>query len=440
MSFENVVIKLRSIAVGGDAVGEVCSVENADQSSDLLGITAFVPYGVPGEEVVARVLERKNKFIRAEILKVNNEILDRETPSCKYFGTCGGCELQHIDYRAQVEFKYEMVVGALRSGKIPVDVIDKTPQLIRSSPLGYRRRIHLHVDRQGHVGFYKPGTRSVVKIDECLIADTRLQPYISALSSIGLKICGRINSVHLEVGEDDVVAYLIAPYELSVSEVKSISQEARSIFKNFIISSAGKEVLSEGITSIKLSLNKSNSVYVRIPGGGFSQVNWPINLELINSVSEYFRSKNITQVFDLFCGAGNFSMPLAKDGIDVVAVETDPRLVSLGRETAKEQGFLKKIKFEEQSVNKYLKFSKPSFNENSGIIADPPRSGLGPLTNDLTFSNHIVLISCHLPSFVRDLRALLDMGYSVNKMELYDMFPQTSYLESVVYLEKGQLE
>lgn len=442
----HVTIKLRSIAVGGDSVGEVQAAQivgdvNLDKYglSDvdaLRGITAFVPYGIPGEEVKAQVVEVKPKFIRAEIVSVIQESLDREVPPCRYFMQCGGCELQHIDYRAQIEFKQEMVKGALRSGKLPLEVIEKVPELIRSEPFFYRRRIHLHIDTKGQVGFYRTGTRSIVPITECLIASKALQEGIRKIKDIAPSISGRINSVYLEESDGDILAVCIAPYELNNSELKIFTSRIGEAFKHIVIRAAGKDVFVEGAVSPKLYLNKSHSVFVRIPGGGFSQVNWAINLSLVESVTNYLRSLQVTHVIDLFSGAGNFSMSLAKDGFSVIAVESDKRLVSMGRETAKEQGFIKNIRFEEMSVEHYLKRAQRDLVETQAIILDPPRSGLGSLSSELTFANHIILIACHLPSFVRDLRSFLENGYTLDHIELYDMFPQTSYLESVAYLRK----
>jgi len=422
--------------VGGDSVGEVNAVQNTELDSDLLGITAFVPYGVPGEEILAEVIENKKTFLRAKLLEVVTESLDREVAPCPYYQNCGGCEIQHIDYRAQVEFKKAMVLGALRSAKFTSQILDLVPDLIKSEPFNYRRRINLHVDRRGSVGFYQSGSRTIVPIKECLIASKELQNAITNVHLIGPDLAGRINSIHIEEGEGKILAVLSAPYELNSTERKDIINVARKVFSNIIINSAGKEICSEGQTSFKLHLNKSKSVYVRIPGGGFSQVNWEVNLKLIESVTNFFREENPARIMDLYGGAGNFSIPLAKDGFDILGVETDKKLVALARETAKEQGFLKKFHFEENSVNKFLKHKKFSLAENIGIIADPPRSGLGELAKDVSFAKQIVLVSCHLPSFVRDLKALLELGYQVKKIELYDMFPQTTYLESVVFLYK----
>lgn len=439
-------IKLRSIAVGGDAVGIVQSIETTDSidlekygfqsAQDLLGITAFVPFGIPGEEVKAQVLEIKQKYVRAEIIEVTKESLDREVPPCRYFKQCGGCELQHIDYRAQVEFKQEMVRGALRSGKLPIDVIDKVPELIRSEAFYYRRRIHLHIDRQGHVGFYRTGTRSVVTISECLLAAHGINDGIKKAIGLGPKVCARINSLYLEEIEGAVLAVFIAPYELNNNEIKQISSAVIEHFDHVIIRAAGKDVFYQGNVAQKLFLNKSRSVFVRIPGGGFSQVNWEINMSLIEGVTDYLRSFGSKTVIDMFSGAGNFSMSLAKDGFRVIAVESDKNLIAMGRETAKEQGLQKNLDFREMSVESFLRSVVKDFNDDVSVIADPPRSGLGKLCSELTFAKQIALISCHLPSFVRDLRSFLDLGYEVQYIELYDMFPQTSYLESVVYLTR----
>jgi len=427
-------IRLRSIAVGGDAVGEVKSI--SAQDNELLGITAFVPFGIPGEEVSAVITEKRPKFIKAQITEIIESSPDRVEPLCKFYKECGGCELQHIDYASQLRFKKEMVIGALRSSKLPLSILNKVPDLISSVPYYYRRRIHLHLNAQGHVGFYQASSRTIVQIDSCVIADKALQSSIVELRKISKLIAGKINSVHLETSENKVVSSFVAPYELSNAEIKLVAESIRSSFGDFVIISAGKNVWNEGQSSQRLPLTKSNSVYIRIPSGGFSQVNWGMNLNLISSVTNFFLNKDLSRIFDLYAGAGNFALALAKDNHQVTAVETEPKLVSLAREVAKDQGFLKNITYHELSVDKFVKNLNLLKNEKVGVIADPPRSGLGVLTNSLKFADCIALVSCHLPSFVRDLKSFIDLGYELEKIELFDMFPQTTYLESVAFLKK----
>ena len=176
---------------------------------------------------------------------------------------------------------------------------------------------------------------------------------------------------------------------------------------------------------LELPLTPSGTFKLKVPAGSFSQVNWEINQRLIADVIEYSGIGRNVRVDDLFSGAGNFSVPAARDGAKVTAVENDPRLVNLGRENASRYS-LNNLNFVETTVEKYLAGRK---HQADVIIADPPRSGLGTMAQSLTYAKKLVLISCQLSSFVRDLRLLQDNGWIVEKIRPYDMFAQTSYVE-----------
>jgi len=159
----------------------------------------------------------------------------------------------------------------------------------------------------------------------------------------------------------------------------------------------------------------------------FSQVNTYINSQLVS-----FVLKNCSQIngnaLDLYSGSGNFSIGLAKQGKKTVAVECDKVLVTKGREKAKELG-INNLTFELSSTEKYLANHQDKYGV---IVADPPRSGLGACAKKLPPSELLIFISCHLPSFIKDLKALLALGYKVEQIQPFDMFAQTTYLEIAV--------
>ena len=180
-----------------------------------------------------------------------------------------------------------------------------------------------------------------------------------------------------------------------------------------------------------LDLQISNQVFISVPAGAFSQVNWPINQKLLQYVCT--EAKHTDTICDLYAGAGNFSIPLARLGADVVAVECEKRLAQLGKTNAKRLAVEKKLEFREQSVESFLR-SKPKGYDL--IVADPPRNGLGALCSELNFAERLVLVSCSLPSFVRDLKNLVERGWQVQDIQPFDMFAQTSYLEIAAKLTR----
>ena len=195
-----------------------------------------------------------------------------------------------------------------------------------------------------------------------------------------------------------------------------------------------KELAGIGRTSLELPLNEAGSLMLKIPAGAFSQVNWRINLDLIKEVNQQVAPSEETQVVDLYAGAGNFSLPLARAGAQVIAVECDPRLIRCGRQSAERNGLGRNIEFVETSVEKYLR--KNLLPENAVILADPPRSGLGPLTGEMGEASKILFIACHLPSFIRDTKQLSQKGWKLTYIQPFDMFAQTSYVEVLGVLER----
>lgn len=426
-----VTVNVRNLAVGGDGVGEVVTQANG---SDLLGITAFVPYTAIGEVVTARVQERKKNYLRAHLIEIERASPERVEPWCQYYSTCGGCELQHMSYEAQCNAKHAMVVGALRAARLESAVIASVRPVVAGNAYRYRRRVTLHVDSSGRVGFYRSQSRSVVAIDQCVVAVGAINEHLQNIQAFGKEVAGRISSILLEADDDGVVAVLKSPYDLTTTDIKAILASAKQYFANAILFAGDREIGGFGRQILALPLNEIGSILLHVPAGSFSQVNSEINQRVIKDVVERVRGRTIAHVLDLYAGAGNFSIPLGRAGSSITAVEVDKRLVSLGRDNASRYSLDTKVEFANVSVEKFL---AEEMNRRADIIvADPPRNGLGPLVKELTFGKLLFLVSCQLPSFVRDVRGLLDNGWRVESITPYDMFSQTSYLETVAVLTR----
>lgn len=426
-SGQQITVNIRNLAVGGDGVGEV--VSQADGGNQLLGITAFVPYTTVGDVVSARVTERKERYLRAALLEVKNPALDRTDPLCSYYKICGGCELQHIDYASQLKHKREMLVGALRVSGFPTKTLDSVAEVVPGSPYNYRRRISLHLDQTGRLGFYRQQTRAVVPIDSCSIASAGINQKLSEIKACGEELQGRISSIALEEDSEGVIAVLQSTYAIGELEKKEIFKIARKYFDDVSLVAEGKEIGGYGRRILEYPLVEDGvHLVLRVPAGSFSQVNEKINLLLIQEVLKQGGIEPGNSVCDLYSGAGNFSLPLAYRGAKVTAVESDSRLVSFGRESASRHSFAKNINFVESSVEQYLKKKKLEQRFDL-ILADPPRSGLGPVIKQLKFSDKLILISCHQPSFIRDAKSLTSSGWNLESVIPFDMFAQTSYLE-----------
>ncbi len=439
MSAETIVtVNVRSIAFGGAGVGEVTS--QLDGRTDLLGITAFVPFTTAGEQVTARIVERKERHLQAELLSVDTPSLARATPRCELFTQCGGCEFQHIDYADQLELKYEMIRGSLRAAKLPTAVLDSLSPLVPSEDYGYRRRITLHVDTSGKVGFYRGGSRAVVPVVHCPIAVPAINELLPGLADFGRAIQGKISSILLEADDTGVVAVLKSPYDLSTQAARAIMTAARAALPSAILFAGGKEIEGYGRQILELPLNEQQTLKLRVPAGFFSQVNAKINTKLVAKSLELAGVMHQRLVMDLYAGAGNFAIPFASSGARVLAVECDKRLVSFGRENTSRYGLQKQLEFSELSVEKFLALPGMRDKKPELLIADPPRSGLGKVAHELPKAQRLLLVSCHLPSFVRDLKQLSELGWKAQTIVPFDMFAQTSYVEILALFTREQSE
>ena len=429
-----VTVNIRSIAVGGAGIGETTA--QSGSGSELLGIATFVPFTIPGEVVTAQVSQQKQRYLEARLLSVANPSSDRQSPRCSYYTICGGCELQHMTYNAQLLAKYEMIRGALRSARVPLDVVDKLQAISPSEPFHYRRRVTLHVDPQGRVGFYRAGSRSVVAIEQCEVAHPRINETLARAAQLGLALPGRISSIIIDIDTTGEIVLLRTPYDLGKSEQLKVLESAKAHFPHVRLLSAAGEVGGFGREFLELPLTEKGNLTLQIPAGCFSQVNWEINMRLIARAMELAQVKPHATVLDLYSGAGNFALPFARAGARVTAVETDPRLVACGRQNAKRYGLERTLEFYQGSVERYLEDGKLK-GMLDAIIADPPRSGLGKVVPHLPVAKRLLLVSCHVPSFVRDLKGLIENGWRVESIEPFDMFAQTSYVEILSVLECG---
>lgn len=419
-------VHIRNLAVGGAGVGNVTSVSpSLKTSSDdppLEGITAFVPFTIPGEDVWAHVDLHKKRYVEARLAEVISPAAGRVTPRCCHFGVCGGCELQHMSYASQLESKQAMIRSMLQVGGCGPEILNCLETIIPSQPFNYRRRIALHLDRQGNLGFYRSRSREIISLSECPIADPQIGALLPKLPYFAKAVCHKISTLILECDSSGVCAVLRALGRLSESELESLRDAAQLVFESVMIQDDSGERLTFGRRELTMPTVDGS---VQVPVGAFSQINSEVNLQLVTAVCNELSQRGVREIWDLYAGAGNFALPLARRSFAVTAVEVDPRLVEVGKQEVSDyvcssvEAFLRN-----GSSSRKAKRSLPD-----AIVADPPRSGLGNLVKSLPEVESLILISCHLPSFVRDLKNLTHGDWRVSRIVPFDMFAQTSYVE-----------
>lgn len=437
---QQILVKIEKMAFGGSGVGRV------------EGKVCFVPFTAPGDTVKVGVKLGKPSYYEGEVLEMIEPSPLRVTPPCPVFGSCGGCDWQHLSYPDQLQAKQEIFAETLwRFGRVERELI--LPIIQSAEPYGYRYRVQLklhYVNGAFQIGFYKAGTHHVINIpQQCAIAHpainalylplTRLAagfPEPDKLPQIDVAVGGDGDTLlivhYIGVRPDDICTYL----EGAVGELPGVA--------GMFLQSGRKMMLRRVFGSERLSYQLPAGLANRIPAttltfsaGGFSQVNYRQNLALIRLVAEFADLTGQERLLDLFCGNGNFSIPLATNAAQVVGIEEygpsiRDALVNCQKNTVKNASF-KSI--DAVAGVRELVAAGERFDL---IILDPPRAGATDVVRELHLlqPRKIIYVSCDPATLARDLGQLRNNHYSVVKSCPVDMFPQTYHIESVTLLEK----
>lgn len=364
-------------------------------------LTVFVPLSAPGDKLSVRLNEVKGRTAFAEIEAVIEPSAARAVPPCKYFGTCGGCDFQHLSYEAQLDAKVGMIKDSLhRIGKIELDceiAIIPSPK-----PLAYRSRAQWHLDtRRKSIGYFKRGTHQVIDIDHCPILDTVLDETLSELRA-DLDWEGFWTEeavIEAAVGSDENISLNStelpdAPAVISVEAAgEHYSFDARSFFQG-----------NESLTG-----------------------------QLIEAAVDGAEGKH---ALDLYCGVGLFSLPLARRFAKVTGVEGHDRAVEFAKRNAANAG-LDNVRFFNAGVGEFL--AAREIGETDFVLLDPPRAGTEKTVVEKIMKlrpREISYVSCDPAILARDLRKFIDGGYAIDRIRALDLFPQTHHVETVVRLTR----
>lgn len=425
--------RVESIATGGAGVARL------DKRA------VFIPKTAPGDIVRFRVAKEKGKHLVGELAEVIQASPARTPPPCAHWSDCGGCALQHIDPTAQAEAKKRIFLDTLaRIGKI-IPVFPVYTIALPENEKRYRLRARFHI-RGSEIGFFAPGTQRPIEIEDCLLVE---RPIADALGRIRRLLqsepkAGRIEAVEMtSLGEEEGAPvglhlhatgrrergnYRIDPRTLSVW--KKFAQE-----NHFLLATAGRR--EPGKPPRWRAWYRPDTEHPDLCLGvspeSFIQPNRALNRLLVKNVVEECRLNDEALVLDLYCGAGNFSFPLAMRAGRVLGVEENPHAVADAELNREENGvgnadFLRRgaHKLTEEEVVSKLGGERPGV-----VVLDPPRKGAleaMPLIAALA-PEQVVYVSCNPATFARDARELAASGYHARAAYVFDMFPHTAHLE-----------
>lgn len=410
------------------------------------GKACFVPYAAPGDLLDIAVTKSKKSFDEADILRILQGSSKRITPPCPFFGTCGGCNWQHIAYEEQCHQKEQIVKDALwRSARVDQEFV--RPIIPATPHYNYRRRIQLKLDffagRQS-IGFYRPESHYVVDInDRCLLTHESLNAVLPYLRTVVLdcREPDKIPQVDLISSENGDVA---AIFHYTGNDIDRFSARLSTVvngaeaLKTLAVQTGRKHdfrILS-GIETMHYSLPVDNeAITLQFAPDGFSQVNFQQNRAIAAFIHNICAMVKPDNVLDLYCGNGNFSLPLASKVKNITGFENFDRSVALANKNAQMNG-LQNAKFYSMdaaaAVEKYAQQGQ-SFDL---VIIDPPRNGAADVAASIhkTGAASVIYVSCDPMTFARDLSILQRTGYIIDQVQPVDMFPQTYHIENVAYL------
>jgi 23S rRNA (uracil1939-C5)-methyltransferase len=405
------------------------------------GQAVFVPMTAPGDRVACRVVRRKRRFIEAELCAVLVPSPLRREPPCPYFGDCGGCQWQHLPYREQLRWKEQLFQELMLRNKVmPADRLK--PIMAARDEWCYRSRVQLKCHDTAArlvVGFYRHGSHFVVDVDTCRIVSPHIQRALQLLrAELQAAPCrGSIPQVDVACGDDGAVRIILHVLPEGVRQLRPWLQDfARRHDFNACLQSGRKDTLEvvQGTGDLTVTVDQPG-MPLRYGPGGFVQVNSAQNRNMVAAMLALLELRGTENVLDLFCGMGNFSLPVARRAGRVVGVEDYPPSIASARGNA-EANALDNVEFHAADAAGIISGTRG--NVPNLVILDPPRTGNYQAARQLLTirPERILYVSCDPATLARDLVPLVNDDYQVLASQPFDFFPQTWHIESMTLLTR----
>lgn len=427
------------------------------------GMVVMVPYVLPGEEVVVQITKRKKNYLEAKPLEILKSSDHRVDAPCPHFAVCGGCDLQHADYSYQLELKEailrEQLVGAkVVSDPDNEDIIKKAI----SSPdeLGYRQRVRLQVDKAGEYGFFRNRSHEVEQIERCLLARPEINRFLEKVSDSRAMghLLALAEELEVLVSPGDQTLVLIVhlrrkPRPADVKAAHGVADEFENIKAVYL---AAKGVQTQGpycglsddsededrtlmlvMPFPAFARHDINSYDLCQEAGGFSQVNLEQNNNLIATMLDWVGELSVKRGLDLFCGMGNFTIPLAAKLQEVVGLDLQRAAIRSADRNAEAAG-IDNCTFRQKTAVDAIREIAVAGEKFDLVLLDPPRRGCREVIPHLAELGNpaVIYVSCDPATLARDISDMKTLGYELQKVQPFDMFPQTHHQETMALLIK----
>jgi 23S rRNA (uracil1939-C5)-methyltransferase len=444
------------------------------------GKVIFIEGALPGERVTYSSYRKKKSFEMAQVVDVIKPSFMRVQPKCIHFGVCGGCSMQHLEPRAQVAAKQRVLEDTLwHVGKVKAETI--LPP-VYGMPWGYRQRARLsvrHVLKKGKtlVGFHEKRSSFVADMQLCEILQPKVGAMLPALAQLmdSLTIRDRLPQIEVACGDNVDVLVLRILEPLSLSDEDALRRFADMHGVQFWLQPKGPETVHpfHPLDAPKLSYSLPEfDIKMPFAPTEFTQVNHQLNRTMVHRAIRLLDPQPGERIADFFCGLGNFTLPVARCGAQVLGIEGSPALVRRAQQNAEHNGLAGNAKFaamnlfeidEPTLVEMGSSFSREEDSRSEDSLpgdhsrnrfasrvtchdrpfdkwlVDPPRDGAVELVKAIGDNGpgRIVYVSCSPATLARDAEVLVHVkGYALQSAGVMNMFPQTSHVESIALFER----
>ena len=438
-------LEIEKLVYGGDGLARLPADEHGR------GKTVFVPFVLPAEKIEASVVESRPGFVRAKLDSVIAPSPERVGPRCSYFGDCGGCDYQHMDYPAQLRHKAEILRETLR--RTAKFELQHELEVHSAEPWGYRNRTRMHVHRQPQfaLGYFRYNSHDLLPVEACPISSPLINQAIAEVWKLGRAgtVPEILHGLQFFSNHDDT-KILLEAYVRPGSDAKECQPFAAALH-DFLPAISGVVIFPTSTVEDETrqraplaatpagpsqAIGKGSLLYhtaghdYQVSGGSFFQTNRYLNDKLVEVVIGRQTGRT---ALDLYAGAGLFTHHLARNFDQVLAVEPSPHSFADLRPNVPPN-----VNCIRSTTEAFLA-ARGSKLAPDRIVVDPPRFGLGEKAATALgrmSASHVTYVSCDPATLSRDLRVLLEFGYRVEQAHLVDMFPQTYHMETVLHLAR----
>lgn len=429
-------------------------IESLDQEgrgvAHAEGKVIFIEGALPGEVVTYNAYRRKPSFELAQVNQILKPAFSRVTPECHHFGICGGCSMQHMDVRTQVAAKQRVLEDNLKHiGKVAPELILPA---VYGSPWDYRYRARLsvrYVAKKGGVlvGFHEKRSSFIADMQACRIMPPRISALIMPLRKLveNLSIRERLPQIEVSLGEDVDVLVLRILEPLTAQDETLLKAFANQHHVQLFLQTGGPQTAypfyPEDAPELSYTLPEFD-VTIPFHPTEFTQVNPMVNRILVRRALNLLDPRTGERIADLFCGLGNFTLPIARRGAQVVGYEGSAALVSRARQNSQRNGLPESTQFMEANLFEIDESWMHEQGDFDKMLIDPPREGAIAVVTALEEKKlkpwRIVYVSCNPATLARDAGVLVHRnGYALKAAGVINMFPHTAHVESIALFEKG---